>query len=709
MAPSKLSLTFRVFQGDKLVKETTLSQGVIKIGKVPTAHLFVDDESVSRMHAIIECTGREVSVIDLGSTRGTFVNGARVNKAKLQHGDTLLLGDTRVELAIAEPSVVVAAVPPPVPTITLAPPPPVAPPAPRTVAAHSVLPSGFHAVMADSIEEGGARAIEVAAMLGDTVVGVKHCSDPRGGKVTPMTWGFLAGGIACLIASATAFYTSVDTAAQNKAALRYHVEKLGRPAHAFRPQQQGGAVDVMAFGGLALGLVGVTAALVRARRERKSPYYRIGTAPGVELPLVDAPSEAFPLVAPSGDDFVFNFGAGIDGELLQGGTATPLADLVAQGKARPSATTAGAIELPIPAQSRIRARAGQTTFLVSAVAKPREHTAPLFDIERRTLAYIGGSLAAHLALVAFLSQVPIDDGGVNVGLDANEDMYLKSKIASTEDLPPPPPEPDSGDAMDKGDIGAGGTMRLDEGEAGKPTAERIDGRMQVKNNHVEPRLSREEAIKYAQEAGVLGSTQMIQGGIKSITGTADFSSGFDDADIYGPLFGSSGEGKGNFGMGRKGFGPGGGCALEPCGILGAGRYGTIGNGNRVGEGYNGPRGSWGKRGGRDGAVPPPTIGKPTTGGNLDKEIIKRYIKLNLHKISYCYESELLAHPGLEGQMMASFLISGSGTVTASSGSGFDAKVATCVAGVIKNIQFPKPTDGGVVQVNYPFTFHAPGK
>jgi pSer/pThr/pTyr-binding forkhead associated (FHA) protein len=68
MATSKLQLSFRIFKNGQLVRETQLSQGVIKIGKVASAHLHLEDEHVSRMHAIIEVLGEEVSVIDLGST-----------------------------------------------------------------------------------------------------------------------------------------------------------------------------------------------------------------------------------------------------------------------------------------------------------------------------------------------------------------------------------------------------------------------------------------------------------------------------------------------------------------------------------------------------------------------------------------------------------------------------------------------------------------
>src|SRR6516164_10344681 len=103
MAGAKVPLTFRIFKGDQLVRTEQLSLSVIKLGKVPSAHLKLDDETVSRMHAIIEVNGPgDVSIIDLGSTKGTFVNGQKVNKAKLQSGDELQLGDTRVVLTIGD-------------------------------------------------------------------------------------------------------------------------------------------------------------------------------------------------------------------------------------------------------------------------------------------------------------------------------------------------------------------------------------------------------------------------------------------------------------------------------------------------------------------------------------------------------------------------------------------------------------------------------
>ena len=196
------------------------------------------------------------------------------------------------------------------------------------------------------------------------------------------------------------------------------------------------------------------------------------------------------------------------------------------------------------------------------------------------------------------------------------------------------------------------------------------------------------------------------GAFASLTGTGDISSGFDDTNIYGGLLGNeAGEMNGGFGYGRSGFGPGGGGT--GWGTIGTGRYGTIGHGSGTGSGYGVGGGRGGMRG-RTSAVPTVSIGQPNAQGDLDKAIIRRYIKRNIQKIQYCYEKELLAKPGLSGTVQTQFLITGNGNVQSSSGNGVDPNVSSCVAGVIKGIEFPKPKGGGNVQVNYPFTFRPAG-
>jgi len=765
MSNTKLALSFRIFKNGQLLREDTLTQGVIKIGKVPSAHLRIDDESVSRMHAVLEVTNQEVSLIDLGSTRGTFVNGKKINKARLQSGDVITLGDVRVELAIGDaarpvrrPPVESAAVRPPVvpaaalhraPALALVPAPALAPvpstapapataliqaavsaPLPVTVPAAPVSPAtrpatrpdtrsialpiettanpvAFQQAIAASADDlGGARAVEVAAMLGDSVIGVKHCMDPRSGKVTPATWGFVAAGAACLLAAAIAFTTSVRNEADNTARRAAWTRVQHKPAYAFRPHQLGAGLDWMAFGGLAFGLVGLTAGLLRMRRERTSPYYRIGTAPGVELAIEQAPLPAFPLVAPSGDDFVFNYGAGIDGELIVDGKSTPLDELAAAGRSRPSPTTAGAIEVPIPPRARIRARAGQATFVVSAVARPRRHATPLFaSLQGRVLSYAAGSLALHLGIWALLQMIPPEAEGVNVDIGMIDDTTISARNKASVETPPEKPDEGAEAGGNKSDAAA---MALPSGRVGKPDATKKDGHLEVAHtDDSKPHMSREDAIRIAISSGILGTEGMISG-VKSVTATADWATGFDTANVNGPIIGSSGEGQGNFGGGIIGDDLGGGCGLPPCGTIGlGGRYDTIGNGPHTGQNYNLlDHGTHGHRHTQN----VPVVGQPTTNqdSNYSKSIIRRYIRRHINEISYCYEKQLLAHPDLGGEILVKFLISPSGAVQSASGTGFDSQVSSCLSSVIQSIEFPKPGDGGGVQVNYPFSFHPAG-
>jgi hypothetical protein len=766
MAGAKVPLTFRIFKGDQLVREERLSLSVIKLGKVPSAHLKLDDETVSRMHAIIEVNGPgDVSIIDLGSTKGTFVNGQKVNKAKLQSGDTIVVGDTRIELAVGADEeeeiptrVAETAGPPAAPTSSA----PSAPPAPRPMAppaaafsapaaapapvavavaappapsfsppasAPMVAPPGirpppgmpapfsaaplpqasFQAAMAESVDDhGGARAVEVAAMLGDSVVGVKHCMEPRGGKTSPATYGFLIAGTLTLLLAGVGFFLAVNNAAYNKARLDNWTNVQKKPQKGFRPRELSDAFGYMTFGSLAFAVFGLTYGLLRFRREQKNPFYRIGTAPGVEFSTDAAPTPDFPLVAPHGDDFVFNFGPHMEGEVVVDGQSTSLADLAGSGRARPSASAPGALEMAIPAKARIRVRAGKATFLVSAVAQPRRQGIPVFSAhENVDLLYFVGSLAAHIGIVLLLNMVPVDDGTAGLEVASIEDTTTRSNSASNEDPPPPPPEDKQDDGKDESG-GTGTAMALDEGKMGKKDSDRAEGQYAMKKESDTPELARQQAIEQARSAGILGSTALAQGGaFASLTGTGDISSGFDDANIYGGLLGNEqGEMNGGFGFGRSGFGPGGGGT--GWGTIGTGRYGTIGHGSGTGSGYGVGGGRGGMRG-RSSAVPTVAIGQPSAQGDLDKAIIRRYIKRNIQKITYCYEKQLLAKPTLAGTVATQFFITPNGTVAQSTGSGVDPEVANCVADVIKGIEFPKPKGGGGVQVNYPFTFRPAGQ
>ena len=94
-----MKLTFRVYEGEDLVREETLDKDMIKIGKQGSCHLQLEGAGVARMHAAIEVTPMdELKLIDLGSDSGTFVNGKKKDKCALKDGDELKIGAFRVVL-----------------------------------------------------------------------------------------------------------------------------------------------------------------------------------------------------------------------------------------------------------------------------------------------------------------------------------------------------------------------------------------------------------------------------------------------------------------------------------------------------------------------------------------------------------------------------------------------------------------------------------
>lgn len=66
------------------------------IGRAPTAHVFVDDRSVSKFHAKLVMGGGDVSIIDLESTNKTVVNGQPIQSLvphKLSNNDQIKIGN----------------------------------------------------------------------------------------------------------------------------------------------------------------------------------------------------------------------------------------------------------------------------------------------------------------------------------------------------------------------------------------------------------------------------------------------------------------------------------------------------------------------------------------------------------------------------------------------------------------------------------------
>jgi len=88
-----------ILQGSEPETTFRLRPGAVKtLGRAPRADFVVDAALVSRLHCRLTAGADTLEVVDLKSTNGTYVNGKRIDKARLDAGDRLRLG--RVELKV---------------------------------------------------------------------------------------------------------------------------------------------------------------------------------------------------------------------------------------------------------------------------------------------------------------------------------------------------------------------------------------------------------------------------------------------------------------------------------------------------------------------------------------------------------------------------------------------------------------------------------
>jgi hypothetical protein len=68
------------------------------IGRSSELDMVLVEDMVSRKHAKITVSQGKITIEDLGSTNGTFVNGEKVKQARLKEGDRILIGTSILKL-----------------------------------------------------------------------------------------------------------------------------------------------------------------------------------------------------------------------------------------------------------------------------------------------------------------------------------------------------------------------------------------------------------------------------------------------------------------------------------------------------------------------------------------------------------------------------------------------------------------------------------
>ena len=82
--------------------EVSLDRERLVIGRGRKADLALAEATISRAHAAIGFDGQSFYVEDLGSTNGTLVNGAKVEKQPLKSEDEIQMGKLRIGVTLPQ-------------------------------------------------------------------------------------------------------------------------------------------------------------------------------------------------------------------------------------------------------------------------------------------------------------------------------------------------------------------------------------------------------------------------------------------------------------------------------------------------------------------------------------------------------------------------------------------------------------------------------
>ncbi len=650
-------LTLEIFKGDARVGTREFNLDIIKIGRLSAANLCLDDERVSRIHSVIDTSsGGAISILDMGSPEGTWVNGKRVNKGVLAGGDEIRLGNTRLVVRLpGEAKPEPPAVPEAPPAAPVAPPPAsAAPPAAPDIELPSI------AVAPEILEESPAAAPAPAA-------------EPAPVEPDPI--------------AAPPEATAVIARPRVRGTPR-RVKRRAVPEADEVSDRVG--VEVRVFWGDTL--------LGSTFRERPKAILVGASAhcdfqiPGQGLPAAD-----FPIVEAAAGDLELVFSADMDGEIQRPGEgARRLRTLAAEHASAPHASLSGCQSCVLPKGSFAWVQLTTLRLEIEVKTMTRRFVAPFWEgLDYRWLNLLLVLGIAMLGFILTAATTPLDT-------DTTADDLFRNPTAMAKFIVRPPPKTKNAFA-----------------EKLKKESEKLKGEAAAKHKGKEGKMGRRDApnrnARSAPKAIDVNAKDVVKnsglmrllgggsGGLATILGNGGLGGDLKGAlgHMFGPAVGDAG---GLGGLGLRGTGVGGGGFGNTIGI---GDIGTKGRGGGLG-GYGNGIGTLGRKGGSDIAI---SSGNPIVEGSIDKELIRRVIHQHRNQVRFCYESELVRHPGMNGKVTVKFVIGASGGVLRANVDNStlgNATVESCIVSRIYQWQFPKPKGGGIVVVNYPFLLKESG-
>lgn len=85
---------------DGTEKSLEFSSKPLIVGRLPESEISVRDAFISRVHCGVSYINNQFTLKDLGSTNGTYRNGARIFECSLSTGDKIQVGNTTLVFEI---------------------------------------------------------------------------------------------------------------------------------------------------------------------------------------------------------------------------------------------------------------------------------------------------------------------------------------------------------------------------------------------------------------------------------------------------------------------------------------------------------------------------------------------------------------------------------------------------------------------------------
>ncbi|WP_342374861.1 adventurous gliding motility protein GltG [Myxococcus stipitatus] len=640
-------LTLKVFKGDTLVASKDYERDIIKIGRLSSAHLCLEDEKVSRIHSVIEvASDGSMSIIDMGSVEGTYVNNKRVNKGQLTFGDEIRVGGTTIRLE--NPAAVAA--------VNLA-----------AAASTDETTEKNPVVSAAAPAAGLAQAAAVAAPAAAGALDASVAATQKNAIVAPEPEPEAPEAPAPEVAEAAA----------------------PRPRTVRRSKSSGpqGVGLRFSWGDQRVGEFFVAPGAKRA--------VAVGSAAGVDFVMGDDKLGAprFEVLRTDGQSFVVRFMGKMKGGLIRKGETLDLKAVLEAGKA---SHEGDAYSLTLEAEDFFWVDLGGVTLEASFQAVPKRVVAPLGE----TLDYT----ALNIFLLVFFAATAFVITALNRTGEGDEySDELSSNSARIAKLIIKPPEVQKNkflerlnqqkEAKKSGEMAA--KSRGDEGQMGKKDAPKTNNRTAPKGDP----NKKDEAR--ALTAKIFGGGK---GGISTVFGSKGL--GGDLKSAMGNMFGAKAGDSGGFGgLGLRGGGGGGGGTGDTVGIGGIGTKGRGGGTGTYGTGV----GVLGGKSSVDvniassevevmGSLDKELIRKviQANRGQIRycyESLLNRFPKLG-------------GKVAVKFVITATGSVASSSVAQSTAG---NAELETCVAGRVRTWKFPEPKGGGVVVVTYPFIFKQSGE